>query len=132
MEKLQKIFKDKKLKLIFTQVKDTGKNETREIEKLDITERAIKIQIDDVGKKKEIEFYKSDIKEINKEDGYIHFHPEFYIEWEEYPDPMTVVEATEYTGISERGIRWNCKSGKYKCRKAGKVWLIERESLRED
>lgn len=132
MKKLKDIFKDKKMKLIFTQVKDTGKNETREIEKLDITEKSIIINITDGEKKKEIEFYKSDIKEINEEDGYIHFHPEFYIEWEEYPDTMTVVEAAEYTGISERGIRWNCKSGKYNCRKAGKVWLIEKQSLKGD
>ena len=42
---------------------------------------------------------------------------------------ITVQEAAEILGISERGVRWNCESGKYKARKAGKVWLIDRKSI---
>ena len=42
---------------------------------------------------------------------------------------ITVQEAAEILGITERGVRWNCESGKYKARKAGKVWLIDRKSI---
>lgn len=43
---------------------------------------------------------------------------------------ITTQEAAEILGISERGVRWNCEAGKYKARKAGRVWLIDKESLK--
>lgn len=42
---------------------------------------------------------------------------------------ITAQEAAVLLGISERGVRWNCENGKYQARKAGKVWLIDRDSL---
>lgn len=46
-------------------------------------------------------------------------------------DVVTISEASEMIGISERGIRFNCESGKYKARKSGNTWLIDKSSLPE-
>ena len=42
---------------------------------------------------------------------------------------ITVQEAADILGITERAVRANCERGKYKCRKAKGTWLILRSSL---
>ena len=42
---------------------------------------------------------------------------------------ITPSEASIILGISERGVRDNCKRGKYKARQSGSTWLIDKLSL---
>jgi len=38
-------------------------------------------------------------------------------------------EAAKILGISTRAVQQNCEKGNYECRKAGRIWLIDRSSL---
>lgn len=39
-------------------------------------------------------------------------------------------EASKILGISPRAVQQNCEKGKYICRKAGRIWLIDKASLK--
>jgi len=44
---------------------------------------------------------------------------------------LSATEVSDILGITSRAVRLNCENGRYECRKAGGVWLIDKESIIE-
>jgi len=47
------------------------------------------------------------------------------------PQQISATETADILGVTSRAIRLNCENGKYECRKAGGVWLIDKDSVIE-
>ena len=46
-----------------------------------------------------------------------------------YPDPMTLAEAAEYTGLADSTLRWQIKNDRIKAVKRGRDWMVTRREL---
>jgi replicative superfamily II helicase len=47
------------------------------------------------------------------------------------PQWLSATETADILGITSRAIRLNCENGKYESRKAGGVWIINKDSVIE-
>lgn len=65
---------------------------------------------------------------LNKTDSGNYFEIESFVD-SPISQVVTATEAAEILGISERGVQKNCESGKYICRKSGRIWIIDRNTL---
>lgn len=46
-----------------------------------------------------------------------------------YPDPMTLAEAAERSGLAASTLRWQIKNGRLEATKRGRDWLVSRKDL---